>query len=191
MPNLVLSLLWPDVIAEGILHVDKASVSALSNLVDSSELLLSKLEVLEVALNTGWVRRLGQDSVATLETPGNEDLSKGSIGLLCDLEECGVCRNFLAGAWDLILGPEGRVGLDENVVLLAVLDDFVVGKEGMNLDLVDRGRHLSIGKKLIELLRSEVRDTNGSTLSSMEKFLHSTPCRLMVLCQFLVDDILF
>ena len=47
-------LLWPDVVTECVLHVDKAGMSALGHLVDSGKVLVGQLNRFEVAFDARW-----------------------------------------------------------------------------------------------------------------------------------------
>ncbi|KAI6755864.1 hypothetical protein HG531_004970 [Fusarium graminearum] len=184
------SLLGPDVVAKGVLHVDKTGVSPLGNALDSLKVLVGQAGNLEVALNARGSGALGQNSVAAAETPGDEDLSKGVAATVGDLVKGLVGADGLTSGGDLVLGTEGRVSSGENVVLEAELDEILVGQERMNLDLVNGGLDLCEGHELLQAVDSPVGDTNGTGLATSINLLHGAPCGLGVLSEILLDDVL-
>ena len=102
--HVVGGLFGPDVVAEGILHVDKAEVTALGHLVHSLEFGIGQLDALEVGLDALGVGRLGENDVAAAQTPGDQDLGEGVAALLGDLEQGLVLGHTLTGGGDLVSG---------------------------------------------------------------------------------------
>lgn len=183
-------LLRPDIVAEGVLHVDEAEVTTLGDLVDGLEVLVGQLDALEVGLDTGGVGALGEHHVAATQTPGNEHLGQGVAALLGDLVEGLVLADPLAGGGHLVLGAQGRVGLGEDVVLEAELDQLVVGQEGVDLNLVDMRLDLGELEQLLETRDGPVGNTDGLGLAVPVDLLHGAPCGLGVLSELLEDDVL-
>lgn len=165
-------------------------MSALGNTLDSLKVLVGQVRDLEVALNARGGGALGENSVAAAQTPGDEDLSQGVAASLCDLVKGLVGANGLTGGGDLVLGTERRVSGGEDVVLLAELDQLLVGQEGMDLDLVDGGLDLCEGQELLQTVDGPVGDTNGTGLAASINLLHGAPCGLGVLSELLLDDVL-
>lgn len=183
--NVLGGLLGPDVVAEGVLHVDETEVTALGDSVDSGEVFVAELNALKVGLNTRGVGALGENNVAAAQTPGNEDLGEGVTALLGDLVQSLVVTDPLTGGGDLVLRAQGRVGNGQNVLGEAVLDQLLVGEEGVNLDLVDVRRHLGELGHLLEAGDGPVGDTNGLGLALLINLLHGAPCGLGVLGEIL------
>lgn len=165
-------------------------MSALSNFVDGLELLVRQLDLLEVAVNTGGVGALWKHDVATSLTPGNQDLGQSVPALLGDGVQSWVGADLLTGGWDLVLRAQWGVGLRQDLVFEAVIYNLIVGKERMDLNLVDVRGHFSKGKDLFHAGNSEVRQSDSAGLSFFVKVFHSAPRWLGVLGQFMLDDIL-
>lgn len=166
-------------------------MTALSDLVDGLIVGIRQLNALEVGLDTSWVRALGQYNIAAAQTPGYQHLSQSVAALFGDLVQGRVLADALAGGGDLILGAQWRVGLGQDIVLEAVLNEFLVGQEGMNLDLIDVGLDLGELEQLLEPFNGPVRDTNGLGLAFLVELLHCPPCGLGVLGEVFQDDVLF
>lgn len=107
------------------------------------------------------------------------DFVEGLVG--ADLFACGG---------DLVLGAKRRVGLGQDAIVLAELDKFGVGKEGVNLNLVDSRLDLGKAQQLLQTGDGPVGNANGASLSAGQQLLHGAPCRLRVLCEVLLDDVL-
>lgn len=165
-------------------------MSAISNALDGLEILVRQVGDLEVALDAGWGGALGQNGVAPAETPGNEDLRKGVAAAVGDLVKGLVAADSLTSGGDLVLGAQGRVCGGQDVVLLAELDELLVGEEGVNFDLVNGGLDLGEGHQLFEAIDGPVGDTNSTSLAASQNLLHSAPCGLRVLSEVLLDDVL-
>lgn len=165
-------------------------MTALSDVVDGLIVGIRQLNALEVGLDTSWVRALGQYNIAAAQTPGYQHLSQSVAALFGDLVQGRVLADALAGGGDLILGAQWRVGLGQDIVLEAVLNEFLVGQEGMNLDLIDVGLDLGELEQLLEPFNGPVRDTNGLGLAFLVELLHCPPCGLGVLGEVFQDDVL-
>ena len=122
-----LLLLWPDIVSECILHVDKTRVASLSNALDSLEVLIAELWDQPVALDTLWRRALWEHDVTPAETPSEQYLSKVMSAPLGDFFERLVLSHRLTGRRDLVLAAEGRVCLGNDIVLNSELDEVFVG----------------------------------------------------------------
>lgn len=161
-----------------------------SDLVDSLVVLVGQLDRLEVGLDTGRVRALGQHDVAATQTPCDEDLSQRVAVLLGDLVQRRVLADLLARRGHLVLRAQGRVGLGQDIILEAEVNQLVVGQEGVDLDLVDVWLDLGELEQLLEALDGPVGDTNGARLLFLVELLHRAPCLLGVLSQIFEDDVL-
>ena len=166
-------------------------MTALGNLVDSGEVLVAELDGLKVGLDTLGVGGLGEHAVAAAETPGNEDLGQGVAALLGDLVEGLVLGDTLAGGGDLVLGAQRRVGLGQDVLGEAVVDQLVVRQEGVDLNLVDHGHDLGVLGHGLELRDGPVGHTNSTGLAVGVQLLHGAPCLLMVLREVFEDHVLY
>lgn len=188
--RLVVGLFGPQVKAKGVLHVDKSAVSAFCNSVNLGVVLLAELIVLEVALDTARSGRLGENGVTTLDSPGDKSLGQGVSRALSNLVQGLVLGDLLSSSGDLVLGSEGRVGNEENVLGLAVVEELLVGEEGVDLDLVGSGFDGGEGQKLLETGDSPVGDSDGTCLSAALESLHGAPGGLGVLGELVVDHVL-
>ena len=185
-----LLLLWPDVVTEGVLHVNESGVAASSDLVHGFEVLIAQLDKLCIGLDALWVGGLWQDGIPALDTPSNQDLSKGDTKLLSNSVKLLVGGNLLASTWNLVLGSKRRVGNWGDVLRLAVVDELLVRKEWVDLDLVDRWWDLGVGEEILKVLDGPVGDTNGLGEPVPNELLHRAPGWGGVLGELLVDDVL-
>ncbi len=140
----------PHIVAEYVFHVDEPCMSALGDLLDGFEVCVRELGDLRVALDARGRRALGQHDVAATQPPREQDLRQRVPAAVRDLVERLVRAHLLARRGDLILGSEGRVGLDDDVVGLAELDQLLVRQERMHLDLVDLGLDFGEAQQLLE-----------------------------------------
>lgn len=92
------------------------------------------LAEMETHSNAGRSDRLGDNTVSLRDSPGNENLSSGSVGLLGDLLNSLVSDDGRATG-DVL--SERRVGGDVDLLLGAVLEELSLLKERVRLDLVD------------------------------------------------------
>lgn len=183
-------LLGPDIVAEGVLHVDEAEVAALGHLVHGLEVGIGQLDALEVGLDALGVGGLGQHDVAAAQTPGNQNLGEGVAALLGDFVQGLVIGDTLTGGGDLVLRAQRRVGLGHDVLGEAVVDQLGVGQEGVDLDLVDVRLHLGELGHVLQMRDGKVGHADGLGLAVGVQLLHRAPCGLLVLGQVLKDDVL-
>lgn len=162
---------------------------SVGDLLDGVKVGLAQLGDEPVALDALRGGALGQDNVAALETPCEQNLRKVVAASLGNFVELGVGANLLAGAGNLVLGAERGVGGDENVVFLAVLDELGVGEEGVDFDLVDHGLDLGDAEQLLQAGDGPVGDSDGLGLARVVNLLHGAPCWLRVLGELLLDDV--
>lgn len=121
--------------------VPPAALVLIGELLDSSNVFLIELDLLEVLRNPGRSNGLGDDGVTTNLAPGKDDL-------------CGCGSLLLGNSLDLRAGDEernveevvaeGRVGSDVNVLLLSVSNELLARKNGVALDLVDGGNEVGL-----------------------------------------------
>lgn len=83
--QLAVGLLWPDIVAEGILHVDESCVPAPGDLLDGVEVLLAERGNQPVAVDTLGRRALGQNDVSTLQSPRQQNLCEIVAATLSNL----------------------------------------------------------------------------------------------------------
>lgn len=189
--HLLGGLLGPHIVTKSILHVDESEMTTLGDVVDRLIIGIRQLNALEVGLDTSRIRALGQHNVAAAQTPGNQHLGQGVAALFGDFVQGWVLADALAGGGDLVLGAQWRVGLGQDIVLEAVLDELLVGEEGVNLDLVDVRLDLRELEQLLKPFDGPVRDTNRLGLAVLVELLHCPPCGLGVLGEVFQDDVLF
>lgn len=149
--------------------VERAGDVALLKVVNDLDILRGEFEVkrLEVGLDAVGGQRLGEDDVALGGVPVEEDLRGGLAVLLSKLANDGVL--------ELVATCERRVGLDGDAVLAADVDEVLALEEGVDLNLVDSGDNRGLGHELLEVVDTEVGDTNGADLAEALGSLKSSP----------------
>ena len=165
-------------------------MTTLGNSVDSLELFVRQVDALEVGLHTRRVTTLGQHDVATAQTPGDQHLGQSVTTLGRNVVQSLVLVDTLTSSRDLVLRAQRRVGSGHDTLAEAVLNQFVVGEEGVDLDLVDMRRDLGELQELLHARDGPVRNTNGLGLSALVDFLHCSPGRLGVLGEVVEDNVL-
>lgn len=165
-------------------------MTALGDGVDSLEVLIRQLDALEVGLHTGRVTTLGQHDVATAQTPCDEDLGQSVAALSRNVVQSLVLAHPFAGRGHLVLRSERRVGRGHDVLAEAVVDEVVVGQEGVDLDLVELRLDLGNLEELLQIRDGPVRNTNGLHLAVFVELLHGSPRGFGVLGQVLEDHVL-
>lgn len=129
---------WKQLTVEGNVE----ALRSLAQLGQSSDSLVVQVDLLEVLGNASLGDGLGNDGVAANLGPGEDDLGGGD-GLALLLGEAlgdgldlgGVDQQGDAAG----VVAKGRVGGDDDALLLAVLNQGVVGQAGVALDLVGGG----------------------------------------------------
>lgn len=123
--------------------------------------------VLEVLGDARGSDGLGDDKVAVVLGPGEDNLGRGdglagrfgeTLGGLLDdgvVDEKGLADAVVA---------KGTVGSNDNVLGLAELHEVRVGDAGVTLDLVDGGGDTSGVDDGVEVVNGEVGDTDGVNL---------------------------
>ena len=126
---------------------------------------------IEVALNAGLVHRLGDNTPALGNTPNEEDLLRSLALLLSDLQESGVPVERRVG------GAETRVTSGVDALGGVVGNQLGGGVVGVQFDLVDGGDDLGGGviEKLLQILDTEVGDTDVADLAGGRQLLHLLP----------------
>jgi len=152
--------------------VPSATLVLIGELLNSSNVLLIELDLLEVLSNPGGGDRLGNDGVSADLAPGKDDLS-------------GCSSLFLSNSLDLRASDEegnveevvaeSRVGGDVDVLLLGVGNELLARKNGVALDLVDSGNEVCLLNQSLEVLVREVGDTNRANLA-LGKLVDGLPC---------------
>lgn len=114
----------------------------LRNTINSRKLLIRQRHRLKIRLNTSRIRALRKNHISPPQSPSNQHLRQRTALPLRNPIQRRVLRHPLPRGRDLVLGPQRRVGFHDDVVGLAVLDDFGVWEEGVDFDLVDVGFYL-------------------------------------------------
>ena len=141
-------------------------------LLNSSNVLLIKLNLLEVLCDPGRGDRLGNDRVSTDLTPGKDDLSRSGAFLLSN--GLHLRTGDQEGDVEEVVA-EGGVGGDVNVLLLGVGDELLAGENRVTLDLVDGRDEAGLLNQRLEILVCEVGNTNGADLA-LGELVDSLPC---------------
>lgn len=144
-------------------------------LVKSVKVFLVKVNPLSIGSNSSRGDRLGEDNTALVNVPGNENSGRGGIVLLGDSNNLFLVHKGSAS------GTEGRVGLDNNALLLTVSDELSTGKQGVDLNLVDSRNNLNArAKEIGQGYERVVGDTNSLGLASLVNGLKLLPGLLKV-----------
>lgn len=143
------------------------SVRLLANLVDGLNGLVVDVDLLEVLGDAASSDGLGDDGVATMLRPSEDNLSR-SNGLALS------SRETLSGSLDVRVSNDegladtivakGRVSSDNYVLLLEVFDQGKVEDARVTLNLVDGRDDASVVDDGLELLNGEVGDTDRAGL---------------------------
>jgi hypothetical protein len=88
-------------------------------------LVKDEAEDVDVAGNAGWCIALRERHESLLQTPSDENLARLLVVRLREAEDGFVVR--------LLVANEGAVGLDDDVVLLAVFDTIALLAPGVEL----------------------------------------------------------
>jgi hypothetical protein len=78
------------------------------------------------------------------------------------------------------LASQRRVCHEGDLVRLAEIEQLLLRKPWMRLDLIASGLDVGIGQQPLQLSDIEVGDTNSSHLTRGYQRLHGSPCRLVV-----------
>lgn len=108
----------PRAIACIIIHrKNNGPLGALVQAIQSGYVLPTELEAVHIRIQADAIRivALGQGDEALLETPFDEHLVGRDAVLLSDAHQCGVVC--------LLVAHDGAVGLNDDIVVLAILDD--------------------------------------------------------------------
>lgn len=98
----------------------------------------------------------------------------------------GNSHDGLCGEHGATGAAQRAVGGDVNAVLVAEVDNLLLGERGVVLDLVDGGNNGGLGQELLEVLDTVVGDTDGLDLAGASELLHALPGGHMGV---IVDDI--
>jgi hypothetical protein len=141
-------------------------------LLDSSNILFTELDLLEVLGDPGWSDRLGNNRVAANLTPSQDDLSRCSALLLSNSLDLRTSDE--EGNVEEVVTESGVSG-NVDVLLLCVSDKLFAGKDGVALDLVDGGNEVGLLNQSLEVLVCEVGDTDRADLALWE-LVDGLPC---------------
>lgn len=70
---------------------------------------------------------------------------------------------------------QGAVSCDVDAGLVAEVDNLLLGKRGVVLDLVGSGNDSSLGQEFLEVRDTVVGDTDGLDLAGTDELLHALP----------------
>ena len=139
---------------------------------NSSNVLLIQLNLLEVLRNPRWRDRLGDDRVATDLAPSQNDLRRRSALLLSNSLDLWARDE----EWDVEeVVAKGRVGGDVNVLLLRVGDELLAGKDRVPFNLKGTGHDIGFLDQGLQGLVREVGHTNRADLA-LGQLAHGLPC---------------
>jgi len=124
-----------------------------------------------VAINAGLVDGLGDDTPTLLDTPDQQNLLRSLTLLLSELQKCRVLVQRRVG--------RAKAGVASGVDALGGVIGNQLGRGvvGVQLDLVNGGNDLGAGvvQEDLEVLDTEVGDTNVADLAGSRKLLHLLP----------------
>ncbi|KAI3477728.1 hypothetical protein L1887_60501 [Cichorium endivia] len=104
----------------------------------------------------------------TAERPCEEHLGRGDVVALGDVDDDGVLE-VLCG---VLVGAEGRVGLEGDAVSVRIVAQLVVVHAEVDLDLVDDGLDLGGLGGLADAADVEVGDADVANLALLDHLLH-------------------
>lgn len=150
-----------------------ADLEAVLEVVKLANLIGSQVPAVDikVALNARLADGLGNDTPALLDTPNEEHLLRSLALLLRNLEEGRVLVQGGVG------GTQAGVTGGVNALGGVVGNQLGGGVVGVQLDLVDSRHNLAAGviQELLEVLDTEVGDTDVADLASGRQLLHFLP----------------
>src|SRR5438094_2682056 len=129
-------------------------VRALVERVEALHVLSLQFEVEDgrVLSNAIWANRLRDDDEPMLQAPSNQDLSRCPSVLRGDLRNDRMVQPVSA--------REGAVGLQLHLLLHTELEQLLLVQEGMEFDLVHRGRNRRCGEQFLEVASRVVADAD-------------------------------
>lgn len=150
-----------------------ADLEAVLQVVQLADLVSGQLQAVnfKVAVNASLVDGLGDDTPALLDTPHEHDLLGSLALLLSQLQEGRVpVERRVGGAQAGVAGAVDALGH-------VVGNQLRRGVVGVQLDLVDGGGDLAarVVQELLEVLDSEVGDTDVPDLAGGRQLLHLLP----------------
>lgn len=138
-------------------------------LVELEHLVVTESDELAIGLDTAWCDTLWQGNDTPLCGPGDDNLGRvGTVSFGDRLHKL-VLKNGSTGR------AERRVGLHQDALALAELDQVVLGKEGVQLHLVGGGDDLGDSEQLLQVGDAPIRDTDGLGFAGGRDLLHQLP----------------
>lgn len=101
--------------------------------------------------------------------PAQQDSSRGNATLLCN------GHNRLSSEKRATGAAQRAVSSDVNTLLVAEVDNLLLGQRWVVLDLVGGGDDAGLGQELLKVRDTAVGDTNGPGLASAHELLHALP----------------
>lgn len=160
-----------DINAERRVDVSCRTVLLLDGL-EVLDILLVQRDELAVLVDARRCHGLGEDGRVAGEVVGEKNGGRGDVMLLCDSDDALVLEERRACA------AQRTVGGDVNALLLAEIDNFLLGQERVVLDLVGSRHNGGLGEQLLEILDGVVGNTDGLDLLGMglNQLLKVLPC---------------
>lgn len=151
--------------------LDKADSlsSLLVEFVELEHLVITEGDKLAVGFDSACCNTLWQCNDTPLCSPGDDDLSRvGAVSLGDRLNKL-ILQNGSTGR------AKGRVGLHQDTFALAEFDQVVLGKEGVQFNLVGGGYNLCVGEQLLQVWNAPVGDADSLGLAGCGQLLHELP----------------
>lgn len=135
-----------------------------ANLVQAVNVLLVKVDLLEILLDAAGGDGLGDDGVAANLSPGEQNVGGGDLAALGGSQTLGDGLDLVVddqeGGADGVVA-KGRVGGKDDLLLGGVLDEGLVEETGVALDLVDGGHNTGGVDDSVELEEVSKSVQNG------------------------------
>mmetsp|Transcript_116537 Transcript_116537/g.277039 ORF Transcript_116537/g.277039 Transcript_116537/m.277039 type:complete len:337 (+) Transcript_116537:112-1122(+) len=132
-----------------------------------------EVEDARILLHALWAHRLGYNVAAFLHGPSQQNLGPGLA--------MGLGRRFHrregeeALGLGRVAGAQGGIGLQNDAMLLAELQQLFLNKSRVELHLVDHRLYLAGLHQLLQMSHRVVGDADGLHLSLLIEVLHSLP----------------
>ena len=139
------------------------------DLIDCTYILGVQIDHLGIRHDALRRRRLGENNAVLIDVPAEQDVALADAVFLGDLLHAGVCEERAAGR------AEGAVGLDDDAVFGAQVDDLLLREQRVVFDLVDGGDDVAVREELFEVFDAVVAHADRLDFAGSEEFFHSVP----------------
>lgn len=169
-----------DIYAERRVDVSCRTVLLLNSL-EVLDVLLVKRDELAVLVDARRCHGLGEDGRVAGEVVGEENGGRSDIVFLCHGDDTLVLEKRRPCA------TEGAVGGDVNALLLAEINNLLLGQERVILDLIGSRHNGGLCEQLFKVLDGVVGNTDGLDLLGvgLDQLLEVLPC--VDMCDGVVD----